>query len=187
MEKLVLELFVRIKDLEERLDKLESEKRLETNIKKVTRNISREYTIKNLQEKNKGLYAKKGNKLIKADIVLSLNNKDLKVKYFHSKSYSELFPAGWYTINVDDIIQNSYDVYIFVLYYEDNFKTFLFTKEDIEKIIEKKVIDTNGNYHFYIHIKEDGRILECRDIDIDISKNYEDWTLPKRIIDGLQK
>lgn len=187
MEKLVLELFGRIKDLEERVDKLESEKNLETNIKKVTRKTSRDYTIRKLQEKNEGLYAKKGNKIIKADIILSLDGKDLKAKYFHSKSYSEAFPAGWYTINIDDIEQNSYDLYIFGLYYKDEFKTFLFTKKDIEEIREKKPMDTNNNYHFYIHIKEDGRILECRDSDIDISKNYENWTLPKRIIDGLER
>lgn len=194
MEKLIIELFERIKKLEDRVGELEAQYELrnsDSNIKekgkkeKITRKVSRNFVIQKLQEENKGLHAQKGNKSMQTDILIDMKKKSLKVKYLHSKSYNENFAAGWNTLDVEDIKNKKYDVYIFCIVFNEEFKTFIFSNEDMLNIISNKQIDASGNYHFYIHIKEDGRKLECRDQEIDIEKNYEDWTLISRIIDEL--
>lgn len=188
MEKLIIELYGRIKSLEERVTKLESENKFCVNNdenkdeNKITRKVTRRYVIEKLQEKNLGLYARKGSKDLNADILIDLDKKSLKVKYFHSKSYNNDFPAGWYTINENDINNKLYDMFIFCIDFKGDFKTFLFTKNEIKEIVNCKSIDSKGNYHFYIHIKKDGKILECRDNDIDIKYSYERWNLPLILI-----
>lgn len=192
MEKLIVELFGRIKELEERVANLEAKNVLQKTIvtvddelnkeEKITRKVTRKYVIEKLQEKNQGLYAQKGSKSLQTDIVIDMDKKNLKVKYFHSKSYNKVFTAGWNTVNINDIENIKYDLYIFCIDFNGKFKTFLFTNEDMINLILKKQIDVSGNYHFYIHIKEDGRIVECRDEEIDISKNYENWNLATKLI-----
>ncbi|EOU1468572.1 hypothetical protein QTH14_07380 [Clostridium perfringens] len=183
IEKFLIELYGRIKNLEERVAKLESENNYENKSEnKITRKVTRQYVIEKLQEENLGLYARKGSKDLNADILIDLDKKSLKVKYLHSKSYNNDFPAGWYTLSEDDINNEIYDLFIFCIDFKGDFKTFLFTKNEINEIVNCKSIDAKKNYHFYIHMKENGRILECRDDDIDIKYSYERWNLPVKLV-----
>lgn len=201
MEKLLFEFMSRVKALEEkdyniqilesRVDELEKKlkalemkgiEELENNLEddaKVTRTTTRKYIMDQLEKMNPGVNATKGSKAKGSDIILSKNGKDLnlKIKFYHSKSYNESIPAGWNTVNIEDIQGKKYDLYIFCIAFKNDFKTFLFTNEDMKKITSTKQMDVNNNYHFYIQMTEDGKIVECRDSEKDISKNFENWTI----------
>lgn len=201
MEKLLFEFMSRVKALEEkdyniqilesRVDELEKKlkelemkgiEELENNLEddaKVTRTTTRKYIMDQLEKMNPGVSATKGSKAKGSDIILSKNGKDLnlKIKFYHSKSYNESIPAGWNTVNIEDIQGKKYDLYIFCIAFKNDFKTFLFTNEDMKKITSIKQMDVNNNYHFYIQMTEDGKIVECRDSEKDISKNFENWTI----------
>lgn len=200
MEKLLFEFMSRVKALEEKdynIQVLESrvaelEKKLELlgiedieEDTKVTRTTTRKYVMDQLEKMNLGVSATKGSKAKGSDIILNKNGKDLnlKIKFYHSKSYNESIPAGWNTVNIEDIQNKKYDLYIFCIAFKNDFKTFLFTNEDMIKITSIKQMDVNKNYHFYIQITQNGKIVECRDSEKDISKNFENWT----ILDTISK
>lgn len=202
MEKLLFEFMSRVKALEEKdynIQVLESrvaelekklellgiediEEEFESNLEgytKVTRTTTRKYVMDQLEKMNPGVSATKGSKAKGSDIILNKDGKDLnlKIKFYHSKSYNESIPAGWNTVNIEDIQNKKYDLYIFCIAFKNDFKTFLFTNEDMIKIISIKQMDVNNNYHFYIQMTQNGKIVECRDSEKDISKNFENWTI----------
>lgn len=80
-------------------------------------------------------------------MLIGLDKKRLKVKYIHSKSYNNDFTSGWYILSEDDIDNKLYDLFFFIDFKRD-FKTFLFTKNEINEIVNCKLIDAKRNYHF---------------------------------------
>ena len=195
MEKLVLELFKRIQNLEEKCEKLENrvveleesndieinddELQVKSDDKKVTRSTSRRYVMKQLIDNNKNLYAQKGSRSMGTDILID-KDPTFKIKYSHSKSYED-FPCGWYRVNKSEL--SKYDMYIFCIANEGEYEVVLVSQEDMSKLIKLKEHDTNEDYHFYICVLEDKRVVDTREKEeIDMSNNYEDWTLVDRLI-----
>lgn len=195
-EKIILELFSRVKELEGKVATLENkissfEKNDNINEStedgtKITRSISRRYVMDKLQENNPNFKISKGNRASGADIILTTKRKEitytLKSKFYHSKSYNPDYVSGWITINKNDITNEDIQFHIFNIEYEKKYYTFFFETVDLLAFIQDKSTDQNDMYHFYFHIKG-GKMVECRDDEKDVSQYYNTWTLPTKFIE----
>lgn len=180
---LLLELFDRIKTLEKKVDTLEILIKENNVNKKITRNISRDYVISKLKEKNDLFFIKNGNRASNADIILT-SKKDniiLKAKFYHSKSHIPHKPSGWHRIEESDIRNEEISLYIFNIDYNEEFYTFFFTRNELINYVKDKEIDKNSTYHFYFHIEGD-KAIDYRDEKSDVTNYLNRWNLPTEII-----
>lgn len=187
MDKIIVELFTRVKELEEKVEKLESiieiskiedKEVLEAESIKVTRSTSRKYTIDKLSKKNPDFIFDKASRAMGSGIVITdkATGELKKAKFYHSGGYNEDFPASWHTLSEDDVNDNTIDYFIFNLEDKGLFYSFIFTSQEIKQYIKGKVKDQNNKYYFYFQIKN-GKVLECRDGDNDVSQYLNRWKI----------
>lgn len=193
-EKLLLELFERVKVLEDKVYYLENnnepppdEDELpdEDNVGiKITRKVSREYVMEQLKKHNPAFNVSKGNRAAKADILLTTTHREityiLKARFYHSKSFLK-HVSGWHTVSKADVLNDDIQMYIFNVEYEEEFYTFLFSRPEFLSFIKGKSTGESDTYHFYFQIK-DGKAIECRDDVRDASKHLNNWTKPTAIL-----
>ena len=191
-EKIVLELFARVKELEERVEELEGKilsKDNDTNSVseeeseiKITRNYSRQYVIDKLRENNPNVLVDKANRAMGSGIVIKDKKvgKTLKCKFYHSKSHNELCPSGWHTVNEDEL-NSDIDIFIFNVEYQREFYTFMLTSSELKDFIREKEKDQNENYYFYFNIKDD-KAFEYRDGEREVTQYLNRWNIISNII-----
>lgn len=190
-EKIVLELFARVKGLEERVEELEEKislkndntnSVLEESEVKITRNYSRQYVIDKLRENNLNVLVDKANRAMGSGIVIKDKNsgKILKCKFYHSKSHNDICPSGWHTVNEDEL-KLDIDIFIFNVEYQREFYTFMFTSNELKDFIKEKEKDQNQNYYFYFNIK-DGKAFEYRDGEKEVTQYLNRWDIISKII-----
>lgn len=194
-EKLILDLYERVVSLEETVSILQDQfgnKDTSVNkdepavdeVKKITRNVSRNYVMKELEAENPDFIITKGNRAANADILLETRKNEitytLKAKFYHSKSFHN-FPSGWHTVHKDDLVNEDLSLFIFNVEFEGSFYPFFFSRQELLLFVKDKTIDQNDLYHFYFHINKD-KVMEVRDQEKDASAYYSHWKLPTKII-----
>jgi hypothetical protein len=198
MEKMVMELYGRIINLEElttelqkRVEQLESQETLppkprteeETEEIRVTRSISRKHVIDMLRKNNPLLKIEKGNRATGADLIITGQKQEItysfKAKFYHSKSHEEDFIRGWHSVKKDDVMDEDIKFYIFTVEYNGEYHTWFFDRVHLLALCTKKEADVNDWYGFYFTI-ENGRNFEARDGEIDVTAYYEKWDLPSK-------
>ena len=194
-EKLILDLYERVVSLEETVSILQDQfgnKDTSVNkdepavdeVKKITRNVSRNYVMKELEAENPDFIITKGNRAANADILLETRKNEitytLKAKFYHSKSFHN-FPSGWHTVHKDDLVNEDLSLFIFNVEFEGSFYPFLFSRQELLLFVKDKTTDQNDLYHFYFHINKD-KVMEVRDQEKDASAYYSHWKLPTKII-----
>ncbi|MBK0072360.1 hypothetical protein [Bacillus sp. S56] len=202
-EGIILELFSRVKSLEEKVMVLEN--RLNNagdeeegndiptssvttdqendNLEKITRSVARQHVIDRLNETNKDFTALKGNKAKGSGIVIqskSNPNKELKAKFYYSKSHLE-HVSSWHTVSHKDITNDDIHLHIFTVAYNQEFYTFFFTSDELKDFIRGKRSDNSNLYHFYFQYR-DGKYIEVRDHEYNVTKYFDRWTLVSDLI-----
>jgi len=193
-EKIMLEMLERIKTLEEKVSFLEDNRNnaeadedeevgeVPTETKESGRKLSRLEIMKILSDKY-GFAVRKGNRSEGSGIVASKNGKSYNIKVSYSRSYfdyisEEVICSGWHTLYEKEIENTDFPFFIFVVSDADNkFYYFIFKREDIIKEFDYKVYDVNRKLHFYFRVKEDGRPVELRETEMDMSAFYNNWEI----------
>lgn len=191
-DSIVLELFGRVQMLEQKVKflegKLESQEFVSeegdeelTKQTLVTRAHSRDYVADRLQQENPQFSIRKANREEGSGLVLTdEKGKKLLLKYYYSKSFLE-FPSGWHTVDISDIENNSFDMYVFNVSYQEEYFVFFFTKEELKSYVTHKKLNSGTKYYFYFRI-ENGKIIEVRDDERDVSMYYDRWDLPSKLV-----
>ncbi|MEW4286701.1 hypothetical protein [Priestia koreensis] len=194
-EKIILDLYDRVVSLEKKVADLEvqlvdpkisitEEEMSGATSEKITRNSSRQYVMDKLTSENPDFIITKGNRAIKADILLKTTEDEiiykLKAKFYHSKSFNK-FPSGWHTVRKDDLLNEDIHLFIFNIEFEKNFYTFLFSRQELLSFVTDKTTDQNHLYHFYFHVNED-KAMEVRDQEKDVAPYFNHWKLPSEML-----
>ncbi|MDD9312587.1 hypothetical protein PUS82_15025 [Cytobacillus firmus] len=202
-EGIILELFSRVKSLEGKVTVLEN--RLNSagdeeegndiptsggttnqendSLEKITRSVARQHVIDRLNETNKDITALKGNKAKGSGVVIqskSNPDKELKAKFYYSKSHLE-HVSSWHTVSHKDITNDDIDLHIFTVSYNQEFYTFFFTSDELIDFIRGKRSDNSDLFHFYFQYRN-GRYVEVRDQEYNVSKFYDRWTLVSDLV-----
>ena len=200
-EKIILEMLSRIKDLEEKVDMLqdymnaqennEDDENEELDSENLTqkkkesgRKLSRQEIMRILKEQY-GFNVRKGNRSEGSGIVATRNGKSYNIKVSYSRSYfdyvnEEVICSGWHTLFEKEINNPNFTFFIFVVVdAEQKFHYFIFRREDIIKKFNYKVFDVNNKLHFYFRVTKDGKPLESRETEKDMSAYYNNWDIFK--------
>ncbi|MGM0890670.1 MAG: hypothetical protein ACQEW5_28035 [Bacillota bacterium] len=192
-DSIVLELFGRVQKLEEKVKflegKIENQEYPQEEIDEgqpqhnsMTRANSRNYVAERLKQENPDLSIRKANQKEGSGLVMTDDaNKQLIIKYYYSKSFLD-FPSGWNTVDLSDIESDAFDIYVFNVSYEEKFHVFFFTKEELKSYVSKKRLNSSTKYYFYFQIHPNGKIIETREDENDVSKYYERWNLPSQLV-----
>lgn len=192
-DSIVLELLGRVQKLEERVRLLEgkvesqeyvqeeeSEERVEQTL--VTRANSRDYVSDRLQQENPQFIIRKANREEGSGLILTdAQENKLTLKYYYSRSFHD-YPSGWHTVDISDIENESFDIYAFTVSYQEEYFVFFYTRDELKSFVSRKKLNSSTKYYFYFHIKKDGKIVEVRDNEEDVSKYYDRWDLPSKLI-----
>lgn len=188
LDSLVLELFSRVKSLEEKVEMLETKLSDSTDIndqeieedyidgdqKKITRSVARKYVIEQIRNSNSSIEVKIAKRNDVGDLILTNNMNSLDVKFYYSKSHIKEHVSSWHTVKKDEIFNNAINLHIFTVSYDGEFHTFIFTKDELQNFVKNKECGSAELYHFYFH-KLGNKLLEVRDGEKDVSKYYERW------------
>jgi hypothetical protein len=147
---------------------------------KVTRSIARQHAIDMIKSRYGYFDVQKGNRAVKADLILTVKEgkqkgKKLLGKFYYSKSHLD-FPSGWHTVKKADLENNHLDFHIFTVSYENKFFNFLFTHDGLKQYVQKKMMDSSDQYYFYFQVV-DGKKIENRDGERDVHPYFENWDL----------
>lgn len=191
-DSIVLELFSRVQKLEQKVDFLEKKIENQENVQDgigedqvrqtlVTRANSRDYVSDRLQQENPQFSIRKANREEGSGLVLTNDEgQKLILKYYYSRSFHD-FPSGWHTVDISDIESNAFDIYAFAVSYQEEYFVFFFTKEELKSYVSRKKLNSSTKYYFYFHINN-GKIVEVRDDEFDVSKYFDRWDLPSQIV-----
>lgn len=191
-DSIVLELFSRVQQLEEKVRFLEGrvenqpyvyEENDEDQVKQtlITRANSRDYVAERLKRENPGFNIRKACREEGSGLVLTRGQeKELILKYYYSKSFLD-YPSGWHTIDISDLENDNFDIYVFTVSYKEEYFVFFFTKEELRSYVSKKKLNSTTKYYFYFRI-QNNKIVEVRDDEYDVSHFYNRWNLPTTII-----
>ena len=191
-DSIVLELFSRVQQLEEKVRFLEgrvesqeyAQEESDENLGKqtlITRANSRDYVAERLKTENPGFNVRKACREEGSGLVLTNGqNKELILKYYYSKSFLE-YPSGWHTMDVSDLENDNFDIYVFTVSYKEEYFVFFFTKDELRSYVSKKRLNSTTRYYFYFRI-QNNKIIEVRDEEYDVSHFYDRWNLPSTLI-----
>jgi hypothetical protein len=128
-----------------------------------------------------GFSTRKGNRNEGSGIVASKAGKSYNVKISYSRSYfdyvsEEVICSGWHTLFEKEIENEDFPFFIFVVADAENkFHYFIFKRQDVIKEFDYKVYDAKRKLHFYFRVKNDGRPVELREKEKDVSAFYNNW------------
>jgi len=99
--------------------------------------------------------------------------------YDNPIKFSDYVFRSWHTM--DASLVDKYDLFIFSVEgtITEPVNFFIFSKEEIENILEMKHVDKNDKYHFYFIKNKNGQILEDRDCEINVKKYFNDWNIKR--------
>lgn len=100
--------------------------------------------------------------------------------YDNPKKFPDYIFRSWHTM--DATLLDYYDLFIFSIEgtIAEPVNFFIFSKEELNSILQKKNKDKNNKYHFYFIKTKDGQILEYRDGKINIKKYLNNWNTIKK-------
>ena len=115
------------------------------------------------------------------------NKKKIMIK--KSKDYSKQYNldgefkfSGWFTSSESEL--NEYHGYIFAVYKDSVPTYFIFDREDMKSILNYKIVDSKGKYHFYLAEDKNGQYFDHRDGGLLLTGNVEAWEKIERIIEN---
>lgn len=196
VEKMILELFGRVKDLEEqnmdlfaRLERLELRSipqettEEETEEARITRSVTRQYVMDKLAKHNPMFKVSKGNRASGSGLILTTKIKEitytLNAKFYHSKSHESSFVRGWHSIKKEDLTNQDIHLHIFLVEFNGEHHIWIFNRLQLIQLCQRKEADAKGCYYFYFTIS-DGKNYEARDGEQDVSAFYEQWNAPQK-------
>ncbi|GAF22736.1 hypothetical protein JCM19047_2503 [Bacillus sp. JCM 19047] len=189
MDKMLNEIFRRVLSLEERVEILEellnkNGLTVEEDVQKVTRTISRQYVIDKLRKKNELVTVDKAKGSDVEDLIIKASkngiNYKIKAVFKHSKSHSD-YPNGWHNISESEILDEDILFYIFNLFHQGTYFTFLFSKVELLSFIVNKHKNSNNIYHFNFKILDDGS-YEVRDTEQKADQYLNNWSILNQFI-----
>lgn len=107
-----------------------------------------------------------------------MSGENYRLKFFKSKNWSSNRLFGWFTIRAVDVYETTFDFYVMSLDYENTTHNFIFNKQEILTLVEKKKsinLEKNGEntqeeiIHFYIEQQGD-HFFETREINQSLDK-----------------
>ncbi|WP_121664497.1 hypothetical protein [Metabacillus litoralis] len=191
LDSLVLELYSRIKNLENKVEMLEvrlsdnqrsfeneevNEINNEEQPKRITRSVARKQAIDKIENLNPSINVKIAKRSDSGDLIIQKNKITLDAKFYYSKSHIKEHVSSWHTVKEEDIFNDDIDIHIFSVSYEGEFHTFLFTAQELQNFVKNKESGSAELYHFYFH-KHGDQTTEVRDGEKDVNKFYERWSV----------
>lgn len=189
-DKIILEMLVRIKDLEEKVNMLqeyhqelqnkeEDDDMIGGEVKKESGRKRALREIMTILGEKYGYSVRKGNRSEGGGIVLSKGGVSYNIKVSYSRSYingEELICSGWHTVHEKEMDNSAFTHFIFVVEdSEGNFHYFIFKGEDLINEFKDKAYDANKKLHFYFRVRRDGKALESRETEKDMTSYYNNW------------
>ena len=169
IEQLVLSLQKRIESLEQQLlalkeakhiDKAQSAKPFKT---EMSRNEARKYIMKQIVQHNEGFITVKGKRHEGSGIIAihEETNTIFNVKFYHSNNHRDNRLHGWHKMH-ESHIDSSFDFYVFTVNFNAKMYSFVFSLDEMQKLVLKKKTNNNGYYHLYFEMSG-GDFYETRD------------------------
>lgn len=193
-EKLFLDLLERVAVLEERVADLESanqeleeKEEFETVDGTPTRTISnRSMVLQEVTEILSNKYDFKVQKGKRADgggLIVFKNGKKSNLKILVSRNYMmqpvepEYEWGGWHTFVPSEL--ELFDYYIFAIKISDDkaVQYFIFNNKTMSEICAQKEPDSNGSVYFYFRKRWNGKLVDARGEEADMSAFYNNWNI----------
>lgn len=104
---------------------------------------------------------------------------NFRLKFYKSKNWSSQRLFGWFTIRAVDIFENNFDLYALSVDYENQTHNFIFSKQQLLQLVEKKKLisyEKNGELiqedilHFYIE-QQGNHFFETREVNQSLDKD----------------
>jgi hypothetical protein len=149
----------------------------------ITVSNARDYVIEQIKKRYPHLKLTKGSQKLGAKLTISNGEKTLRVLLKKSRSHriKEGYPSGWFTVNEDAV--GTFDLYIFVITFEDKFHTILLSPEQFKAWANVKHI-TSENIHFYMNLINGVWIDDRDDVNYDFTFAAEKWTVIEEVLKG---
>jgi len=187
-EGLILELFRRVQELEEKVVKLESKKlsgnggnEFALSGERITRVDARRFVMNKFIDENPEHIAMIGKQKEGSGIVIINEESGIsyRVKMYHSNSHSKDKLFGWHKVYSDQFIEKKYDFYVFTVYWNGKIYSFIFSHEEFCGLISSKK-EEKKIYHLYFEM-ENGIFYETRDqkpsSGYDVTEYYNNWQI----------
>ncbi|HDK5676958.1 TPA: hypothetical protein PTC03_002381, partial [Staphylococcus pseudintermedius] len=140
--------------------------------------------ILSLDLENKGFFVRKAIPKNGEGSGIIVENQDKskvsKIMVKRSKDYAEISNiadefvfSGWFTSNDSEL--GEYDGYIFIVYKENVPTYFVFDKKDMNSILDQKIQDSHGRYHFYLAKDKNGQYFDHREGELLLTGNVNSW------------
>ncbi len=196
-ERIIMDLLNRIICLEERVLELEkssisiNDKMVdgESSLKTISRKTAREYAIKQIKtncpsfNNIKVASREKGSGI---EMVLDDKKKSMKYpigcKFYYSKEHGE--NRFWFRVDEVDTHSDDIHLFIFVMNHGGTYKSLIMTSAQFHKhrLAAKKIADKSKKFHMYFEIADNGEVVENRDEEIEVTKYFEDWSIPESLV-----
>jgi hypothetical protein len=142
----------------------------------ITVSNARDYVIEQIKKRYPHLKLTKGSQKLGAKLTISDGEKTLRVLLKKSRSHrvKEGYPSGWFTVNEDAV--GTFDLYIFVITFEDKLHTILLSPEQFKAWVNAKHI-TSENIHFYMNLINGAWIDDRDDVNYIFTYAAENWSV----------
>jgi len=147
----------------------------------ITVSNARDYVMEQIKIRFPNLKLTKGSQKLGTKLTISNNEKTLRVLLKKSRSHRNGYPSGWFTVNEDAV--GNYDLYIFVITFEDDFYTILLSPSQFERWVNAKKI-TSENIHFYMNLINGKWIDDRDDVNYNFTASAENWSIIEEVLKG---
>ena len=189
-EKLLLDLMEKVAVLEERIELLEKKEKdslidyeEDTADKLSTRALVMNH-FENILHKSTGFSMRKAKRAEGGGLILSNGEKELKVKLTVSKNFASEKEKliykwrSWHTLAENEL--DLFDFYIFAIKPDDEDPNyFVFSKQQLRDLCNRKGIDSSGRYHFYFVQTLDHKTYENRDDNLPTDEYFNDFAFKR--------
>lgn len=199
-EKLLLDLLERVAFLEEKVSELErSQIELEINevvdtsaktdiagdavVGKQSNRALVLQEVTNILRDKHGFDVQKGKRADGGGLILFKYGRKSHLKILVSRNYmvQPVEPdyewGGWHTFVPNE--NDQFDYYVFAVKIDENHPAhyFIFDKNKMSEIFGQKEADSNGYVHFYFRKRWNGKLVDAREEEVDMSAFYNNWNL----------